>query len=220
MIEIIKNAPVFKGIGRSEMEIIIKNTNHQIKAFRAGKMIFQSGDKCSDFLTLVEGSVKGEMSDISGKLIKIEDVTAPNHIAAAFVFGNNRFPVNVIATTDVSILFITSQSFIKILQANQTLLKNYLDIVSNTAQFLTNKIRFLSFKTIKSKMANMLLELSDQQNSRTIVLPQNKKNLAEHFGVARPSISRIVSELEKDEIIMVKGKNIKIINHEGLKKCI
>jgi len=217
MIHILQNSPVFRGINPAEIEEILSKINHQLRTYKSGTMICQSGDECNNLVTVIEGSVKGEMTDLSGKLIKIEDIDAPKHLAAAFIFGsNNRYPVNVIANSDVKLLYIQRESFIILLQSNKVILQNYLDIISNRTQFLSNKIRFLSFKTIKSKIAHFILELSKQQSSNSIFLPKTQKELAEFFGVTRPSLARIIGELEKDEIIVAKGKQIEIVDRKGL----
>ena len=52
---------------------------------------------------LTKGSVRGEMIDYSGRLIKVEDITAPRAIAPLFLFGEqNRYPVEV---TSVGIIY-------------------------------------------------------------------------------------------------------------------
>ncbi|MDR1762017.1 MAG: helix-turn-helix domain-containing protein, partial [Bacteroidales bacterium] len=43
---------------------------------------------------------------------------------------------------------------------------------------------------------------------------------AEYFGVARPSLSRSLSEMIDDEIIRLKGKQGKILNVEKLRTLI
>ncbi|MCD4681471.1 MAG: Crp/Fnr family transcriptional regulator [Bacteroidales bacterium] len=217
MIHILKNSPVFKGINPAEIEEILIKINHQLRSYNSGTIIYHNGDECNNLLTVIEGSVKGEMADFSGKIIKIEDIETPRHIAAAIIFGsNNKYPVNVVANSDVKILFIPKESFLILLQTNQIILSNYLDIISNRTQFLSNKIRFLSFKTIKSKIAHFMLELSKRQNNNFIILPKTQKELAEFFGVTRPSLGRIIGELENDGIIKAKAKNIEILNKESL----
>lgn len=56
-------------------------------------------------MILLKGSVRGEMIDYSGRLIKVEDIIAPRAIAPLFLFGaDNRYPVEVTANeaTEVS----------------------------------------------------------------------------------------------------------------------
>ena len=87
--------------------------------------------------------------DFSGKTIKVEDIEAPYPIAPAFLFGkNNKFPVNITANNDVELLLLPKDTVINILQTNVIFLNNFLNSISSRAQFLENKIKFLSFKTI------------------------------------------------------------------------
>ena len=51
-------------------------------------------------------------------------------------------------------------------------------------------------------------------NSVSLGMTQNE--LADFFGVARPSVARAIGDLEKEGYIEAKGKNINIIDKEGL----
>jgi CRP-like cAMP-binding protein len=88
-------------------------------------------------------------------------------------------------------------------------------MISNRSQFLSEKIKFLNFKTIKGKLANLILQkVGKDGSSSNLGMTQN--DLADFFGVTRPSIARAISELEKDKLIEAKGRNIRIIDKEGL----
>jgi CRP-like cAMP-binding protein len=132
------------------------------------------------------------------------------------MFGNkNRFPVNVIAVSEVEILMIDKPDFLKLLKRNEIILVNFLDMISNRSQFLSEKIKFLNFKTIKGKLAHYILQKAGKDgNSVTLDLTQN--DLADYFGVARPSVARAIKELELEFYLEAKGKKIKILDKDGL----
>lgn len=211
-------SPLFRNLSAEEIETMLSETPCRIKKYRAGSMIAQSGEQVNSFMMVLKGTVKGEMVDYSGKVIKIEDVAAPGAPAAAFLFGrNNRFPVNVISVSDSEILTIEKPGFLKLLMKNDMVLVNYLDMISNRSQFLSEKIRFLSFRTIKSKLAQYILRLS--AGSRTkIRLDRTQNDLADFFGVARPSVARALSEMESDGIIVAAGKDIEIVDLKRLRE--
>ncbi|MDA3891908.1 MAG: Crp/Fnr family transcriptional regulator [Salinivirgaceae bacterium] len=201
---------VFKGIIPEVIEELVNSVPYQIKKYDKEDIIASRTDECSSLMVIVEGCVRGEMLDYSGKVLKVEDIFAPRPIAAAFLFGqNNRFPVDVIANTEVSILKIPKESVIKLFQHNDQFLKNYLNAISNRAQFLSQRIWFLSFKTIKGKLAQYILNLL-QENMKIVTLPLPQKEVAEFFGVTRPSLARALGEMEKDGIIEVNRREITI----------
>jgi CRP-like cAMP-binding protein len=213
---LLSNAPLFKGMTPDDVETILDAIPFSVKKFQSGSMISQSGEQVNALILVISGVVKGEMADYSGRVIKIEDIPAPGALASAFMFGNrNKFPVNVIAVSDGELLFIERPYFLKLLMMNDILLVNFLDMISNRSQFLSDKIKFLNFKTIKGKLANYILQKAGKYGM-LVNLGMTQNELADFFGVTRPSVARALGDLEKEEYIEAKGKNIKIIDKEGL----
>jgi len=213
---ILSDSPLFKGMTTGEIETILAVVPHRIKKYKSGSMISQSGEPVVSLMVVVNGTVKGEMVDFAGRVIKIEDIHAPGALASAFMFGNkNRFPVNVITVTDTELLDINKSDFLKLLMINDKILVNFLDMISNRSQFLSEKIKFLNFKTIKGKMAQYILRLAGDQKNE-IVLDRTQNDLADFFGVARPSVARALGDMEEDGYLLVQGKRIKILNRKGL----
>lgn len=219
--EILSKSPVFRRIETTELEGLLSSVSYQFRQFKKGQMIAQSGEQCDYLLNLVKGSIAAEMIDFSGKTIKIEDINSPNPLAPAFLFGSgNKFPVNIVAIEDVKILFIPKSSFIHLLQSNQNILENYLNVVSNRSQFLSRKIRFLSFKTIKGKIAQYILENTRGNNSEEVHLQKSQNELAILFGVTRPSLARVLKDMEDEGIIEVNRRIISIKNKQKLNELL
>lgn len=217
MNENIEFCPLFMGLSFSEIADLLESVGYKEKTYKKGDIIAFSDDECVDMLIITNGSVKGEMVDYMGKTIKIEDIESPRVLAPAFLFGkNNRYPVNIVANNAVELLAIRKNAFVKLLQLNEVVLKNFLNNISNRAQFLTNKIKLLSFQTIKGKIANYLLQLVKKTGSDNLLIPNSQNQLAELFGVTRPSLARAIRELDKDGYIKAEGKKIEVLNKNGL----
>ncbi len=209
-------SPLFKGSSEEELKEILSATRHKVKSFQAGSMISQSGEPVNSLMIVVSGIVKGEMVDYEGRIIKIEDIPAPGAIASAFMFGaKNSYPVNVLSVTDAELFIIDKPELLKLLRRNDRILVNFLDMISNRSQFLSEKIKFLNFKTIKAKLAHYILHKAGKKTT-SLQLDMTQKELAEFFGVARPSVARTLGDLEREGFIAAAGKNIKIINKPGL----
>ena len=209
-------APLFRGFGSEEVEDLVIGIDWRLKKYKAGTIIAKSGDKVTSFMIVTSGIVKGEMVDFSGRIIKIEDIPAPGAVAAAFLFGNrNLFPVNVVAVTDTELMIIEKPVFVRLLMNSDRLLANFLDMISNRSQFLSEKIRFLNFKTIKGKLAQFILERSTGEKP-TISLGMTQTDLADYFGVARPSLARILGEMENDGLIVATGRVIRVLDRKKL----
>jgi len=213
---LLENAPLFKKISFDEIKTFLDGIPYQLRKYNAGSMIAHTGEEVKSLMIVLKGVVKGEMVDYSGKVIKIEDMPAPHSLAAAFIFGSrNLFPVNVVAVTDATIFSISKQEFLKLLTRDKRILINFLNMVSDRSQFLSEKIKFLNFKTIRGKLAQFILQriVKDKAN---IVLEMTQNDLADFFGVARPSIARALGEMEDEGIIEARNKKIRIIDIKRL----
>ena len=213
----LKFCNLFDGLDETEIESLVSKVVYRVKKYGKDDIIALSGDSIISQLLVVEGAVKGEMIDFTGRTIKIEDIESPRLLAPAFMFGdNNNFPVNIVANNEVVILSFSRDEFLKLLTLSGRVLRNYLDIISNRAQFLSVKMKFLSFQTIKGKIANYLLAISAKTGTRVLKLQKSQEELAELFGVTRPSLARAVRELDRDGIIAASGRNITILMPDEL----
>jgi len=217
MIELLRECTLFRGMNPKELSRVLSGHLGRIKHYKKGSLITQAGDEVRSLQILLQGSVKGEMVDFTGKVIKIEDIAPPRPLAPAFLFGSrNSYPVNITAAEDTMLLSIPRELFLQMLQESKQVLVNFMDIISSRGQFLSNKIKFLSFTTIKGKLAQYLLDLSRQAGSDSFALPHSQSQLSELFGVARPSIGRAIGELNMEGIIRAEGKRVVILDHSGL----
>ncbi|MDD2305138.1 MAG: Crp/Fnr family transcriptional regulator [Prolixibacteraceae bacterium] len=218
--EILCQSPIFRGISPEEMAKLFTQIHFQVKTYQKNDLIVMGGEVCDRLLIIQLGSVKAEMNDYSGKTIKIEDLSAPQPLATAFLFGmQNRFPVTVSATTDVEMVSIPKPEFVKLLQMNTLILNNYLNTISTRAQFLSQKLKFLSFKTIKQKIAHYLLEKAGDR-LQTVEIQQSQGQLAEMFGVTRPSLARTLGEMCQEGLIETDRRCIKILDKNQMNQLL
>lgn len=217
MIHLLKECTLFLGMGYEEIAEVLRDHTGRTKKYSRGTLIAQAGEEVRSLQILLQGAVKGEMMDPTGKVIKIEDIAPPRPLAPAFLFGKrNLYPVNITAAEDSVVLSIPREQFLVILQKSKMVLVNFMNTISSRGQFLSDKIKFLSFSTIKGKLAQYLLDLARHSGSESFLLPLSQTQLSELFGVARPSIGRAIGELNQDGIIRTEGKTVVILDQNGL----
>jgi len=215
--QLLTQCPVFRGIEESETEHLLSQIHFQIKKFEKNDVVVYAGEQVNNLFIILSGSVRGEMIDFTGKTVKIEDIEAPRPLAAAFLFGKeNKFPVTVTANKQVQILVVPVPEFLKLLQLNGQLLRNYLNSISSRAQFLSQKLHFLNFKTIKEKVAHFFLQQAADKY-RSFELKSTQQQLAELFGVTRPSLARVLGEMQNQGIIKIEKKTVTLLNKNALR---
>lgn len=215
-LDLLAESAIFLGLQRAEIDEVLKEAHFQLRDYAKGALIAQSGAPCEHIRIVLEGDVAGEMMDLSGKILKIEDLPPSKMIAPAFLYGRRRtYPVNVIASAPTVLWQMHRDEFSKLLQTDLRLLNNYLNAISNRAQFLSEKIRFLSFPSLRSKLA--FLFVRHAAGERIFRLPMTHQQLSELFGVARPSVSREIRLMNNEGLIRAERDMITIQDPEGLK---
>ena len=205
MIKTLKETVVFNNIDEDIIKNILEKNKYEIKKYSPNESIAFRGDEVRGLYIILKGTLTTEMLTEEGNVIKIEELVPSDVIASAFVFGKkNSFPVDLSAKSKAEILFVERKEFLKILFSKEKILENFLNEVSNKTQLLTSKIwNSFNNKTIKKKFCDYVKK--NQKNNLFSI--QNLGALAEYFGVERPSLSRVLSDLVKDEKLERIGRN-------------
>jgi len=212
--------PVCNKIKIDDEEAFLENLKCSIKAYPKNELIIRQGDVCDALYMLMVGSVKTEMITDSGNILGIEIIKAPRPLAPAFLFSdNNHFPVDVTSLEEVEIMKIPKAEIMRLMTTNPDFMSSFMTHNANRTQFLTNRLQLLSIKTIKGKLAHFLLENSPAEG-KPFEINRNQTELADFFGVARPSLARSLSEMVQENIIIINKKEYTILNYKALRELL
>ena len=221
MIPALVNNPLFRGITPERLFADLEEISFHTRSYKKGEILAQQGAVCNRLVILTKGSVRGEMIDYSGRLIKVEDIAAPRAIAPLFLFGEeNRYPVEVTANEPTEVIELPKSSVLWLFRKNEQFLENYMNLSANYARTLSDKLFFMSFKTIRQKLASYLLRLYKQQQQTHITLDRSQQELSDYFGVSRPSLARELAHMQEDGLLIADRKHITILQKEQLVRLI
>ena len=74
MIPALVNNPLFRGITPERLFADLEEISFHTRSYKKGEILAQQGAVCNRLVILTKGSVRGEMIDYSGRLIKVEDI--------------------------------------------------------------------------------------------------------------------------------------------------
>ena len=215
MFENLNKSTIFKGLNEEEIKALLSQTSYYTKSFKSEEFIAFRGDKVEAYMLVLEGELVSEMQKVNGKVVKIETLLPYADIAPAFIFGiDNTFPIDLYATKNSKLLYIPKNDLINILQKNKIILNNILISFSNRTQFLSKKL-WLSNKTIEEKLATYILDNLDKNSLWHV--KKSITDLANIFGVSRPSLSRVITGLvEEGTLERVSNSSFKLLDKEAL----
>lgn len=205
----IDKTTLFKGLDIRKINQLLKGKEYFTRKFYKNNYIAYRNEETKYVMVILKGKIQSMISNDQGKVKKIIILPKYSSIAPAFLFGkNNRFPVDVKSVDESLILYISKNTLLEIIQENEIVLNNYLTILSTKAQILSEKLwKSFSNNTIKKKIKHYLL---NNLNKETMIITFDKslEELAKYFDVSRPSLSRVLSEFIKNDIIekLERGK--------------
>jgi CRP/FNR family transcriptional regulator len=92
-----------------------------------------------------------------------------------------------------------------------------LAVLSMRLKQFTSQIESLSLKEVPARLAGYLIYLSEeQQNQGVVTLNIPKGSLANFLGTIPETLSRIFAKMSDQGLIEVSGKDIRLVDFEGL----
>lgn len=170
------------------------------REYKTGDMVVSVGDTCDWLMLLAEGVVESRMGAQSGKEVVIERMQAPMILAPAFLFAKNHtIPVEVTMITAGVVWYIHREAFFKFMTTHPEVLLRFLEVLSDRSHFLSNKVRSFAVKSLRDRV----LDYVKQHGAIT-----NVAEAAEMLGVARPSLSRLLADLQDEGLLKRTEKGI------------
>lgn len=196
---------LFEGLDETFIDLLL-DRSYRIQKYEAGVLLAVQGDAYKSLLIVSEGMLRAEMTNPDGAKIIVEDIKAPRAVAPAFLYAkNNTLPVSIFTVQPSVIVSIPRKNLSEMMQQNEKVLENYLRDISDRSRFLSNRLRLITFGTIKNKLINYFMELDSNSRQKSLNIPHTHQELADMFGVTRPALTRAIRQLEKDGIIRKNG---------------
>lgn len=214
-----RNIPMFRGMNTEEIAQLMQSPFVSIKHYDQNEMVFMSGDEPRYLYILLSGTIFIGRDSIDGKRVIVTGIDQVGEsVGGAYLFLKNQsYDLYVQAKDTSSLLRISKSAFTDGEWSKhsyyQKLTLNILQELSEKAYFLNRKVQLLSSGNLRKKIADMLL--MNQQNS-SLIFAMNREQMADYLGVARPSLSRELMNMQRDGLIEITKEGITILSLESL----
>jgi CRP/FNR family transcriptional regulator len=226
----LKKAPLFAGL---EIRQIEKLAQHAVpRAAKSDELLFVEGEDCQGLYVVFSGAVRIFKQSPQGReqVLTMERVGAV--VAELPVFDGGPYPASCKVVEPSLLLFISKQDFRRSCQEDPEVALKVLASVGGRLRRLVTMIEELSFLTVRSRLASLLLELARAQakppatadtgaavpaseikagmgtgQPATLRVPLNitHQEIAARIGTVRELVSRNLGRLEDEGIIRVDG---------------
>ena len=194
----IHEMPLFRGGNREVIGKILDESPGRYASYGKGDIIAMQGYACRSLYLLCSGGAYAKMVSEEGKEFTLDTLSAPEVLASPFLFSTQGiFPVTIIAAADCDIWVVGKETIRKMIEADISVLHNYLTVLSDHSMFLSRRLNEFALQTLSSRIVSYI-----EHNGPL----DNLQEAAFILGVARPSLSRAVSQLVSQGTLTKSGE--------------
>ena len=201
-LNLIRSTALIKSLSDEDILVNLKSGKFKVTSYKKNSVIHFDGETCNKLEIILSGKVVVDRIDKSGTLLTISEFYKDDILGGNLLFSKNPYyPMTVLTQLPTDILGIDREVLFELFCNNPTFLRTYLELISDHAFILGDKIKHYINKTIRESIMNYLNYESKKQNSNCIKLNITKKAIAEKIGVQHTSLSRELAKMRKDGLI-------------------
>ena len=207
----LQKCTVFEGFTPEEIREALSMVSYRMVELAARETYVLAGMPCRYADIIVEG-------EMTARMAQIERLGESMLIAPAYIFAhNNEMPVSVETSKKTTLLRMRPSELKLLIDTDERIRWNFIQHLSRIDIFLSQKMRMLSLFSVKEKVAQYLIKMATEQQSRTLRLDVSRQEMADIFGIQKFSLLRCLSEFEEKGAIRIEGKTITILNSDDMK---
>lgn len=218
MITALSEIPIFSGIPENDLRDIFPLLKE--RKFKKNHILMFENDESEDVYLIRSGILKvfrlHEEKEIVLSLASAGEILGE---VEALSIGNHRIS-SIEIMENVSAWQISKTDFLQLVEKYPVILKNAYAILVERTRILNRLIRYLSFYDVRTKVANLLMDLyynfGAQNTDCKIDLKITQSFLATMLGITRESISTTLNEFRIEKLIDIREKNIYILDMKKL----
>jgi len=184
--------------------------NGKIIELSRGEVLHSPLDTCRAIGFIKSGKIRLSRTLSTGKEIYLNQFNQGDVFGEMIVFSAEKYPGWLTASEPTTVIELDLKYLLVHLQNSETLI-SFFKGISHKITDLTNTIEILSQKTIKQKIAHYLIT----QKKTETAPPIKVSNLARRLGCSREALSRALSEMTRQKLI-IREKDLITVTEQSL----
>ena len=186
--------------------------------FKKGETIYKKGKQNTSFYLVNRGVVKAHRTDAAGKELITELYKQDDFFGNPVLDGYNAYEDYATAMEPTSLYAISREEFQKILVENPKISMQLIKVLNNNLSNLKEHLMDMAYGSVRKKTANTILLFAERIEKHPLKsIRISRADLAGVAGMAPESLIRTLSDFKKEGLIEIEGRNITIVDSEGLK---
>jgi len=221
VIELLRGIPLFSGLGQDQVQAIARVG--EIQSAAKGAIIIREDETQSRGLfVLLEGEAKVVLTGSEGREAVIAFLSEGDFFGEMSLLDGDPRSATVRASGETRLLFLKRDSFFELLRTFPEIAISMLAELSTRLRNANRKISALALSPVNARIAGALLQLAELRGVRVrgqVIIRDRptQQEIADMANTTRETVSRVLSQLQKDGLISVEGRDLLLLHEEKLK---
>lgn len=213
----LRTIPYFTNLGEEEARRVGREVSERY--FEKGQLIFLEGESCAGLHIVRSGQVRVFKSSPEGREIVLLIARPGDTFDDVPAFDGGPNPVSATAIEDSTIYIVPRHTLFSLLEGCPAAV-DIVNVLAGRLRHLTGVVEDLSFRSVASRLAKLLLGLAVTEDKSAPVQRLTQDEMAAMVGSVRDVIGRALRALEKTGAIKIQGHRILVVNPALLRKMV
>lgn len=219
ILSFLRTIPLTKGLTEDQLLILTRNSLERV--YRSGQLIVAEDDRISTFYIVIRGKVKMFKSSSGGKEQTLYLLGPGELFGMCATFSDSIFPANAVAMEESSILVLPGKVLETLGKKDPTILFNIVFVLSRMLKESMALVESLSLMEIPQRIAIFLrfsTPKKDCDEGAVMEMEITQRELSKILGTTPETLSRVLKKMAEEKVLLVKGRNIRILDCDALEK--
>lgn len=185
------------------------------RTYKKNQRLFMEGDPRDKIFFLLDGYVMYESGSEEGSMLYLDFVKNNQMFPYGGLFTDDVYHNTAIAVTDIHVYFIQTHVLEDLLKINSKSLMYVISKLSDILSLHQKRVQKILIPCAQERVLHSLQFLMDDLGEQdgddiTIPCPLTASNISKLSGTTRETVSLIMNQLKREQVISVTSKIIKI----------
>jgi len=195
------------------------HSNKKVKSYKSGEIIYDEGNHANNIYLVKSGVIKSHKIDEFGKELITKIYKSDEFFGYTSFTENIPYLESATAMEKSEIISISKDDLKKILMKNHKITLEFIHLLTDNLIEFKEQLLQMAYGSVKKKTANTILQFTEKIPNKSVgTIKISRSDLASVAGIATESLIRTLSNLKKEGLIDIEGRNITVIDIEKLKR--
>lgn len=212
-----ENNILFKGIAQEDCRRMLECFSAEIKRYKPGSRIAEFSDSSDKVGIILSGSAVMVRYDINGVRTIIETLSEQSLFGAYFSLTSaHRGSMDIVTEKGCEVLYFRRSELTKrcakACRCHSMVVENLLELMSEKAVTLSERIEVLSQRTIEDKLISCLQIIKNRTpEGKTPEIPFSTTALSDYLCVNRSALQREMARLKKAGVLTITKRKFRLV---------